>query len=320
MHNIKAYTAPRHSEAESFVYVIYNDCVCTVKGSDLIPHLDNLRHNINRTMDYNISHGSSVEIADVLPYQKFMIPLKEKDTTINDAIIDATQQPRAFDHFVEQCISTGYYARISTTPVQSSTVLGVGAEPYLGFYNAEEGYKTHSLGEVAKDVFGMAYRNILGNLFGRAPATTTPSPEEQPVSPGKESKMRARSHFFDGKRDGHNISIAPNGRLAVIVDNLDRVILVDTQRSVALRVWKGYRDAQCAFVPVKEKTLKGVQTSRRKALFLVIYAPRLGCLEIWPLQQGPKVAAFTVCKNGQLCYNCHGLLGKYKLKKLINSK
>lgn len=315
VNSIKAYTPPRHSEAEAFIYIIYDQCVCTLKGSDLIPHLNNLRTNLNRTMGRSLTASSSShslgEVADVLMYQKFIFPSRDRETIVNDAVIDSTQIPSVFDHFVEQCVANGYYARVTSTTMQSSTVLGVGADPYLAFYHAEEGYKVISLGEVAKDVIGMAYRNILGNIFGRT-APPTPSPEEQPnLSPAKELKMRSKCRFFDGKRDGHTVAIAPSGRLAAVVDNLDRVMLVDTQRSVILRVWKGYRDAQCAFVPVKEKTLKGVQISRRKALFLVIYAPRLGCLEIWPLQYGPKVAAFTVSKCGQLAYNTHGLLGKF---------
>ncbi|XP_061394474.1 rab3 GTPase-activating protein non-catalytic subunit [Musca vetustissima] len=303
---IKAYTPPRHSEADAFVYIVYDHCVCILKGSDLIPHLNNLRHNLNRSVG---RMNSIAETADLLPFQKFTFP-NERETIINDAIIDATQTPRVYDNIVDQCVSFGYHARVSSTTMKSSTVVGVGAEPCLGYYMAEEGYKAISIGEVAKDVIGMAYRNIMGNLFGRPAPPPTPSPEEQPaMGAGKELKMRTKCQFFDEKRDGNTIVIAPNGRLAAVIDSLDRVLLVDTQRSEIIRVWKGYREAQCAFVPVKEKTLKGVQTSRRKTLFLVIYAPRLGCLEIWPLQHGPKVAAFTVSKNGQLAYNTHGLLG-----------
>ncbi|XP_059221140.1 rab3 GTPase-activating protein non-catalytic subunit isoform X1 [Stomoxys calcitrans] len=307
---IKAHTPPKRSEAETFIYIVYDNCVCTLKGSDFVPHLNNLRQNLNRTAGRNsatYSGHSNATIADLLSYQKFTFP-NGKDTIINDAVVDATQIPRVFDHIVDQCVSFGFHARVSSTTMKSSTIVGVGAEPCLGYYLAEEGYKTISFGEVAKDVIGTAYRNIMGNIFGRAPPT--PSPEEQPSqSVGKELQMRTKCRFFDAKRDGNTISIAPNGRLAVVIDNLDRVLLVDTQRCEIIRVWKGYREAQCAFVPVKEKTLKGVATSRRKTLFLVIYAPRLGCLEIWPLQHGPKVAAFTVSKNGLLAYSTHGLMG-----------
>ncbi|XP_075152474.1 rab3 GTPase activating protein isoform X2 [Haematobia irritans] len=307
--SIKAHTPPKHSEADAFIYMVYDSCVCILKGSDLVPHLNNLRQNLNRTVGRSNSVNSNAfsAIADILVYQKFLFP-NEKETIINDSVIDATQIPRVFDHIVDQCVSYGLHTRVSSTTMKSSTIVAVGADPCLGYYLAEEGYKTSSIGEVAKDVIGMAYRNIMGNLFGRAPPT--PSPEEQPsVAPGKELKMRTKCKFYDAKRDGNTIAIAPNGRLAAIIDNLDRVLLVDTQRCEILRVWKGYREAQCAFVPVKEKILKGVQHSRRKTLFLVIYAPRLGCLEIWPLQHGPKVAAFTVSKYGQLAYSTHGLMG-----------
>jgi len=38
----------------------------------------------------------------------------------------------------------------------------------------------------------------------------------------------------------------------------------------------------------------------------------LGCLDIWALQNGPKVAAFNVSKSGQLIYNNHSALGTGK--------
>ncbi|XP_037958048.1 rab3 GTPase-activating protein regulatory subunit [Teleopsis dalmanni] len=299
----KSYSAPKHSEADSTVYIAYEQCICIIKGSELYSLLNTMRNNTNYSLGRN-SKPSPETPTYILQYQKFKY-MHDRGTIVNDAVIVCPQRQNTFDFFVEQCLATGYYTRLCETPVQNSLVIGVGAEPYLGFYYAEEGYKTISLGEVAKDVIGSAYKNILGNIFGRAPA----KPVEEIPSPSKESQMRVRSKLFDGKRDGFSIVIAPNGKLAAVTDNLDRVMLVDTQKSVILRVWKGYRDAQCAFMPVKEKTLKGIQSRKRKALFLIIYAPRLGCLEIWALQNGPKIAAFTVSKSGQLAYNTHGLLG-----------
>lgn len=82
-------------------------------------------------------------------------------------------------------------------------------------------------------------------------------------------------------------------------------------KGIALRIWKGYRDAQCGFVEVAEKQAKDAVTKqdRRKAMFLVIYAPRRSVLEVWSLQNGPKVGAFTAAKNGQLVYNTHSFMG-----------
>lgn len=42
--------------------------------------------------------------------------------------------------------------------------------------------------------------------------------------------------------------------------------------------------------------------NKRYALYLIIYAPRRGLLEVWGCQQGIRVAAFNVGKNSKLIY------------------
>lgn len=44
---------------------------------------------------------------------------------------------------------------------------------------------------------------------------------------------------------------------------------------------------------------QGKQNIRRHALFLVIYAPRRGLLEVWACIHGPRVGAFNVSKNAR---------------------
>lgn len=38
---------------------------------------------------------------------------------------------------------------------------------------------------------------------------------------------------------------------------------------------------------------------RRIALFLAIYAPKKGIIDIWGIRQGPKIATFSASKNGR---------------------
>lgn len=122
--------------------------------------------------------------------------------------------------------------------------------------------------------------------------------------------MTLRFGLCDLQRVSMNVWLAPGNKLAAVSDNLGRIILVDCMRGIALRVWKGYRDAQCSFIRVAEKLAKNSdKINRRHAVFLVIFAPRRSCLEIWGLQRGPKVAAFSVSKYGQLVYNAHLLMG-----------
>lgn len=122
--------------------------------------------------------------------------------------------------------------------------------------------------------------------------------------------MICRFGLCDSQRNAMNVYLAPGFQLAAVTDTLGRVILIDCARAIALRVWKGYREAQCSFIEVAEKSDKSNQKKdRRHALFLVIFAPRRSVLEIWPLQRGAKTAAFSASKFGQLIYNSYGLMG-----------
>lgn len=139
---------------------------------------------------------------------------------------------------------------------------------------------------------------------------STPQSVETPPPPIPAELMSLRFGVCDYQRTGISVWLAPNNQLAAVTDNLGRIILVDCFKGIALRVWKGYRDAQCSFVKVNEKSTKIANPNdRRHAMFLIIFAPRRSCLEIWSLQRGQKIAAFTVSKYGQLIYNSHHLMG-----------
>jgi Rab3 GTPase-activating protein regulatory subunit N-terminus/Rab3 GTPase-activating protein regulatory subunit C-terminus len=71
--------------------------------------------------------------------------------------------------------------------------------------------------------------------------------------------------------------------LAALTDSLGRVTLYDVYRMLAVRMWKGYRNARCAFVADKQ---------------LAIYAPRRGLLEMWQLRHGPRLRMLNV---GERC-------------------
>lgn len=142
-------------------------------------------------------------------------------------------------------------------------------------------------------------------------------PELPPPIPAE--PMVCRFGLIDKQRLAFQIWLAPSdhAHLAVVSDNLGRVILVDCIKGIALRVWKGYREAQCSFIEVTEKLPKTFeQMAKRKALFLVLYAPRKSLIEIWSLQNGPKVASFSASKNGLLLYHPYSLMGASSNSKL----
>lgn len=83
-------------------------------------------------------------------------------------------------------------------------------------------------------------------------------------------------------------------QLALLTDAFGRVLLLDMEAMVLIRMWKGYREAQCAFLQVHD------QRRRRRRLCVVIYAEKRGLLEIWRSRHGPRLDAFQVGRHGQL--------------------
>lgn len=125
----------------------------------------------------------------------------------------------------------------------------------------------------------------------------------------------------DSRRHGESICLSPCNTLAAVTDDFGRVILLDVARGIAIRMWKGYRDAQIGWIQIVEDLHERVpekgdfspfgntQGPSRVAQFLVIYAPRRGILEVWSTQQGPRVGAFNVGKHCRLLYPGYKIMG-----------
>lgn len=124
--------------------------------------------------------------------------------------------------------------------------------------------------------------------------------------------MGCRFGLCDSRRTGDTIIISPDRKLSVVTDSLGRITLIDNKKGIAVRLWKGYRGAHCSFlqVPDEEKIKqKGSIRKQRIATFLIMYVPKKGIIEIWALQQGPKIVTFSASKFSRLVYNNYSLLG-----------
>ena len=86
------------------------------------------------------------------------------------------------------------------------------------------------------------------------------------------------------------------------------MILFDVANAISVRIWKGYRKAEVAWIVVEEDAIDPTDYPKQ-ALFLVIYAPKRGILEIWCAQNGPRVTGFKVGKNCKLIYMDHVMFG-----------
>ena len=139
------------------------------------------------------------------------------------------------------------------------------------------------------------------------------SGQDKPKGPVNEpaEAMTCRFALSDIFREGYSVIVSPNKTLSVVTDALGRVILVDNRQGIAIRMWKGYRDAQCGWIEAHEEKQRisrkdrkanitpMVQTQLRKSLFLVIYAPKKGIIDIWSIQHGSKITSFSASKNGR---------------------
>lgn len=132
------------------------------------------------------------------------------------------------------------------------------------------------------------------------------APTIQPAEP-----MGCRFGICDSRRFADSIIISPDRKLSIVTDSLGRIALIDNRKGIIVRLWKGYRGAQCSFlqVPDEERAKSSKGPRKRIALFLIIYTPKKGTIEIWALQQGPKIVTFSASKASKLVYNNYGIVG-----------
>eukprot|EP00850_Spirogloea_muscicola_P015867 SM000125S26072 [mRNA] locus=s125:171758:179545:- [translate_table: standard] len=143
---------------------------------------------------------------------------------------------------------------------------------------------------------------------------------------GRES-VQAKPHaaLQDGDRQALALFVAPRGPLMAIADSLGRVLLYDLSADIVVRMWKGYRAAQCAFLELpaalpagNKKPDEGAYESPQAAsenpnvgvdlrLCLAIYAPRNGILEVWCLRSGPRIVRLRCGSGCRLLQPCPSL-------------
>lgn len=293
------------------LFVIYPGVVCCIQGFVLCNTIKACRNQLARVQ---ARCGDRID-APPLALTKWSLSEQE---TISDVSILGSQATNSFCHLTTASIKGGYYALYRHSPPQISVAIASGVRPYVGFHCIIEGTANPVLTDVAKAV-ATKVKSAIGQVVpgwlggGRRPSSVEKSKEKGTIEPAE--SMSCRFGICDAIRKGERIFMSPEKSLSVTCDSLGRVVLIDNLSGIALRMWKGYRDAQCGFLPVEEKK----PGRGRRALFLVIYAPKKGIIEVWALQQGPKISTFTATKNGRLLYVNYGLLGVNALSMMASN-
>uniref|UniRef100_A0A1I7S808 RAB3GAP2_N domain-containing protein n=2 Tax=Bursaphelenchus xylophilus TaxID=6326 RepID=A0A1I7S808_BURXY len=149
---------------------------------------------------------------------------------------------------------------------------------------------------IAAQMPSFGFRSLLGIGVSKKDG-----PQKDSVADAKLGNADVLARLVDPGRKCEATVVAPrNWNLMAISDGTARVLLLDTKYRTVVRIWKGYRNARCGFIESASSDLGINKRNRTKTLFLVIFAPKRGLLEIWSMQNGPRVAAFNVDPKGRL--------------------
>ena len=149
--------------------------------------------------------------------------------------------------------------------------------------------------------------SIAKSLWSTGPAP----PPEEPVIPSTE--INSALLLNDPQRTILSITLSPpspdtgKSQLAALTDNLGRVTVLDVDQGQIIRVFKGMRDGQVAWMRQFYKCSEG-ESATRPILLLVIYSPR-GILEIFAMRHGPRILALSTERDLKLLQVTRGMLG-----------
>lgn len=208
-----------------------------------------------------------------------------------------------FDHLMTASICGGFNTCYRSGAPKSTLVVAAGKGPFIGFQYALEGVEGRSVLTDVAQVVKSKFKGLFGSRSNDRQKSAAIEPPES---------LACRFGLCDFNREADKIIRSPNREYSAVTDALGRVTLVNNIRGIAVRMWKGYRKAQCGWLQIEEEepsSKKGPKHLLRSALFLVIYDPKKGVLEVWTVPNGVRIAAFSCSKKGRLLYTSHGLVG-----------
>ncbi|XP_031435614.1 rab3 GTPase-activating protein non-catalytic subunit isoform X2 [Clupea harengus] len=315
----RTYEIPRHpgvTDQHEELSILYPAALVTIDGFSLFQSLRACRNQVARELSRGPSAaaaGSDVVQPPPLTYKKW--GLQDMDTLVDHSSV-GIMTLNVFDQMKNASILGGFHASVKGSPPAMSQYITVGGGPYTSFYYAIEGSSqpllSHVALAVASKLTSALFNAASGWLGWKNKSEEEPQQKHKPkVEPA--TPLAVRFGLPDSRRHGESICLSPCNTLAGVTDDFGRVTLLDVTRGIAIRMWKGYRDAQLGWVQVSEargeRELSSPSLPRRHAQFLVIYAPRRGILEVWGTQHGPRVAAFNVGKHCRLLYGGYRLMG-----------
>ncbi|KAK8527490.1 hypothetical protein V6N12_054700 [Hibiscus sabdariffa] len=182
----------------------------------------------------------------------------------------------------------------------------IGDDAVISAFRLSVDRKRSLVGAILSKVMPATFSTIssFSKMIWRNEPTPNRKPEEKLQSFARASALTC---LKDHPRKGEKLTLSPSGTLAAITDSLGRILLLDTQALVVVRLWKGYRDANCFFMEMLVNRDDKHPSSSHHApgksdycLCLAIHAPRKGVIEVWQMRTGPRLLALNCAKGCRL--------------------
>ncbi|MCL7035255.1 hypothetical protein MKW94_023627 [Papaver nudicaule] len=182
----------------------------------------------------------------------------------------------------------------------------IGEDTVISAYRLSEDRNRSLVGAILSKVVPVVFSTI-SSFSSMIWSSKKPSPRKSEVKPQSFARASVLTCLKDHPRKGEKLTLSPGGSLAAITDSLGRILLLDTQALVVVRVWKGYRDACCLFMEMQVGKNKASSSSAYYeysksdyCLCLAIHAPRKGIIEVWQMRIGPRLFTIQCAKGSRI--------------------
>ncbi|KAL7249687.1 hypothetical protein ACSBR1_011802 [Camellia fascicularis] len=220
-----------------------------------------------------------------LPYQLWNV---NKYGSCADAAITGIMPPP----LMELQSSQRYYCAVT-----------IGDDAVISAFRLSEDRSRSLVGAILSKVVPATFSTIasFSKMIWRSDPKSTTKSEAKPQPFARASPLTC---LKDHPRKGEKLTLSPSGTLAAITDSLGRILLLDTQALVVVRLWKGYREASCLFMEMLVNRDSAASSSAYYehvksdyCLCLAIHAPRKGIIEVWQMRTGPRLRTIP-CAGG----------------------
>lgn len=279
------------------ILIEYESTIVVISGLELYTILQTNKGQVARAASIG-SNGESIESVSI-PHVKYQLSRKQN---ISGVASLGTASINGFDQLLNASTLGGFHATVKTPLPSFRRCITSGLNPLTANYFILD-EEPPILGEVAKAVASKvksvvashvtAAYNFLGWKKTLSGAAVNEVDKRPKIKSAK--NVEARFSIFDTNRIADAIVLSPSNRLAAITDNFGRVLLMDTESGLIVRMWKGYRNAEIGWVSVAD-----AKEPAKMAECLVIHAPRRRLLEIWFAQVSKRLVATKVPKNCSL--------------------